>query len=106
MKIEQQNLFEKETKIEKPAPTPPKTTAYKNPPNTTVLGGLNQATLQAESVYMLRVLSNQYMRGFPAPVAKKKFIHTVKAEIKLKQGKLDPVLLLRDCLLNRNMDTK
>ncbi len=102
MKIEQRGLFG-ETKTEKSTP-PPAKTAYKNPPNTTLLGGLNQATLQAESVYMLRVLSNQYMRGFPSLVAKKKFIHTVKAEMKLKQGKLNPVLLLRDCLLNRNID--
>jgi len=105
MKIEQRGLFG-EGKPTKPATTQPKATAYKNPPNTTVLGGLNQETLQAESVYMLRVLSNQYMRGFPTPIAKKKFIHTIKAEMKLKQGKLAPVLLLRDCLLNRNITDK
>jgi hypothetical protein len=101
MKIEQKNLFG-EAEPEKFVSAQPKTTAYKNPPNITILGGLNSATLQAESVYMLRVLSNQYTRGFPSAIAKKKFLRVIKAEMMLKQGKLNPVLLLRDCLLNRN----
>ena len=53
MKIEQKGLFG-DPNPQKPASTATKATAYKNPPNTTILGGLNQATLQAESVYMLR----------------------------------------------------
>lgn len=104
MKIEQGDLFGTKASAAKPTtPAVPKTTSYKNPPNTTLLGGLDEATLKAESVYLLRVLANQYTRAFPNPTAKKKFIHTVKAEMKLKQGALDPTLLLRDSLLKRNI---
>ncbi|MBY0281510.1 MAG: hypothetical protein K2W94_05055 [Alphaproteobacteria bacterium] len=104
MKIEQGDLFGSKTSAEKPTtPVTPKATSYKNPPNTTLLGGLDEATLKVESVYLLRVLSNQYTRAFPNVEAKKKFMHTVKAEMKLKQGILEPTLLLRDSLLKRNI---
>lgn len=103
MKIQQGDLFGYRTTVKLAAPVAPKTTSYKNPPNTTLLGGLDESTLKAESVYLLRVLSNQYARAFPGTEAKKKFIHTVKAEIKLKQGLLEPTLLLRDSLLKRNI---
>ena len=104
MKIEQGNLFgSTPSTVKQAAPATPKTTTYKNPPNTTLLGGLDEATLKAESVYLLRVLANQYIRAFPNAEAKKKFIHTVKAEMKLKQGILESTLLLRDSLLKRNI---
>ena len=103
MKIEQGDLFGSKTSAVKPTAATPKTTSYKNPPNTTLLGGLDEAALKAESVYLLRVLANQYIRAFPNAEAKKKFIHTVKAEMKLKQGILEPTLLLRDSLLKRNI---
>lgn len=101
-KIEQRTLFGTSTPSKTVTP-PLKTTAYKNPVNTTLLGGLDDASLKADSVYMLRVLSNQYTRAFPAKEAKKKFINTITAEIKLKQGRAEPTLLLRDCLLQRNV---
>lgn len=103
MKIEQRDLFGSSSIVKPIVSVTPKTTSYKNPPNTTLLGGLDEATLKAESVYLLRVLANQYTRAFPNAEAKKKFIHTVKAEMKLKQGILDPILLLRDSLLKRNI---
>jgi CRISPR/Cas system-associated protein Cas5 (RAMP superfamily) len=103
MKIEQGDLFGSTPSAARPMAAAPKTTSYKNPPNTTLLGGLDEATLKAESVYLLRVLANQYTRAFPNAEAKKKFMHTIKAEMKLKQGILDPILLLRDSLLKRNI---
>ncbi len=80
----------------------PAAKGYRAPLNLTLVGGLNDDTLRADAVYMLRVLAGQSIRGLPNPKAKTAFLETIQAEIKLKQGKMVPELLVKNSLMHRN----
>ncbi|MCX7337920.1 MAG: hypothetical protein NTX76_01375 [Alphaproteobacteria bacterium] len=85
------------------APVFTKSAAHKPMPNLTLMAGLDKSNLRSESVYYLRILMGQYVRSISSVVAQKKFLKTIRAEIKLKQGRATPETLLMDALIQRNL---
>lgn len=74
----------------------------KAPPNLTLVGGLNETVLRADSVYILRILAGHSVRSLTNQNAKKNLLETVKAEICLKRGKLPPELILKNIFIKKS----
>ncbi|MHA1558586.1 MAG: hypothetical protein ACTSXG_02100 [Alphaproteobacteria bacterium] len=93
--MEQNSLFA--------TPLKPKT-AYrpqkKKFPNVTIVGALDKTQVYNESVYWLRILENQYIRSLD-DYSYKFFVRIMLKEAFLKSGKMDPIICVRDALLER-----
>lgn len=79
------------------APTPEIKPAAKKPfPVVNIQAAVDKAIAHAEAVFWMRLTGVHYIREQSSP---KKFMNNLHNEMKMKQGKLDPVIAVRDSIL-------
>jgi hypothetical protein len=65
--------------------------------------GLDSSVIKAEAVFWHRLIANQFVNTLGDEKSKRKFIRVVLSEMKLKQGRKTPEILMRDMLLMKNL---
>jgi hypothetical protein len=72
-------------------------------PHLSLNDGHENAQLRAEAVFWHRLIIGQMIRNFGDPKARRKMARGVLSEMKIKQGRLTPEILMRDMLLMKNL---
>ncbi len=104
--IQQKSLFgAKDTPIggiKEKAVKPPAAARVPLPP-LDLSNGFDNTELRAEAVFWHRLIINQQLRQIHDVKSRKRFTRAVLSEMKIKQGRLTPEILMRDMLLMKNL---
>lgn len=92
--FDQKSLFASE---KKPQLTTAQKVEVKNRPEISLTAGLDKVSLQADSIYTLRVTANQHLRNNNY----EKFFETIACEISIKTGHTNVCDAVRNALLKR-----
>ncbi len=72
-------------------------------PKLTLNDGFDQKQLRAEAVFWHRLIANQMAKNLTDQKSRRKLARAVLSEMKIKQGRLTPELLMCDMLLMKNL---